>query len=80
MELPDFDPIPTLVTPRTPIAKPRYPVIDVHQHLGGEFGGGWDQRPVAKLLDVLDEAGVAVIVDLDGGWGEDLRRYVEANR
>lgn len=72
MELTNFNPTPTLVTRQTAISRPRYPVIDVHQHLGGEFGGGWDQRPVAALLDVLDQAGVAVIVDLDGGWGEEI--------
>ncbi len=83
MELIEFNPIPTLVTLRTAVSRPRYPVIDIHQHLGGEFGGGWEQRPVAELLDVLDEAGVAVIVDLDGGWGEEildahLKRFKEA--
>ena len=84
MELSDFNPIPALVTRRTAVGRPRYPVTDVHQHLGGEFGGGWDMRPVSQLLDVLDEAGeVAVIVDLDGGWGEEildahLKRFKEA--
>ena len=83
MELSEFNPIPALVTPRTAIARPRYPVIDVHQHLGGEFGGGWDQRPVPELLAVLDEAGVEIIVDLDGGWGEaildaHLKKFKEA--
>ena len=71
MELSEFVPTPALVTRRTAIDRPRYPVIDAHKHLGGEFGGGWDQRPAAELLDVLDEAGVEVIVDLDGGWGEE---------
>ena len=83
MELSDFNPIPALVTRRTAIDRPRYPVIDVHQHLGGEFGGGWEQRSVSELLAVLDEAGVEVIVDLDGGWGEaileaHLKKFKEA--
>jgi predicted TIM-barrel fold metal-dependent hydrolase len=53
-------------------------VIDAHNHLGGEFGGGWDQRPVQELLDVLDAAGVRMLVDLDGGWGEEiLNRHLE---
>ncbi len=83
MALSEFNPVPALVTRRTTIDRPRYPVIDVHQHLGGEFGGGWDQRPVSELLTVLDEAGVEVIVDLDGGWGEaildaHLKKFKEA--
>jgi predicted TIM-barrel fold metal-dependent hydrolase len=47
-------------------------VIDAHSHLGDEFGGGWDRRPVTQLIDVLDAAGVSRLVDLDGGWGEDV--------
>jgi predicted TIM-barrel fold metal-dependent hydrolase len=47
-------------------------VVDAHNHLGVGFGGGWDTKPVAGLLDVLDEAGVGHFVDLDGGWGEEV--------
>ena len=57
---------------RATATQPRLPVIDAHNHLGGEFGGGWDQRPVEELLAVLDEAGVQRIVNLDGGWGEQV--------
>lgn len=72
MDLRDYSPRPMLVTRETWIEKPKFPVIDAHNHLGGDFGGGWDQRPVSELLDVMDEAGVTVMVDLDGGWGEPL--------
>jgi predicted TIM-barrel fold metal-dependent hydrolase len=70
MLLADYQPRPALVTPTTVVEQPRCPVIDAHNHLGAEFGGGWDARPVAELLDVLDAAGVQWLVDLDGGWGE----------
>lgn len=72
MDLSDYQPHSMLTTQQTTIHRPRYPVIDAHNHLGQQFGGGWDQRPVAELLAVLDEAGVTHVVDLDGGWGEDL--------
>lgn len=52
--------------------RPHSPIIDAHTHLSEQFGGGWDRRPVAELIDVLDEAGVQRVVDLDGGWGEQL--------
>ena len=68
----DFRPRPALVTKTTRIERPRFPVIDAHNHLAEPFGGGWDQRPAAELLDLLDAADVRVFVDLDGGWGEDL--------
>ena len=72
MELRDFQPQPKLVTKETAVTKPRFRVIDAHNHLGEPFGGGWDKRPLTQLLDRLDEAHIDVYVDLDGGWGEDI--------
>src|SRR5512143_1470310 len=78
MELSEYRPRPALVTPTTPVLTPRFPVIDAHDHLGNEFGGGWIDRPLSELLDLLDEARVQVYVDLDGGWGEDvLERHLD---
>jgi predicted TIM-barrel fold metal-dependent hydrolase len=72
MELEDYRPKPTLVTKATPVEKPRWRVIDAHNHLGDDFGGGWTHRPISQLLEMLDEAGVSLLVDLDGGWGENI--------
>jgi predicted TIM-barrel fold metal-dependent hydrolase len=72
MLLSDYHPQPALHTKVTTVTKPRFPVIDAHNHLGEEFGGSWITRPVDELLDVLDEAEVQLIVDLDGGWGEEV--------
>lgn len=72
MLLEDFRPQSKLVTRTTPVDGPKFPVIDSHNHLGQPFGGGWDQKPLGKLLDLLDTAGVTHYVDLDGGWGEDI--------
>ena len=72
MELQNFYPRSKLVTKTTLVEKPRFPAFDAHNHLGEEFGGGWDQRPLSELLDMLDQAGIVRYVDLDGGWGESL--------
>ena len=72
LKLSDFKPVPKLVTRATIVNKPRFPVIDAHNHLSLEGFGGWDKRPVSELLDILDAADVRVYVDLDGGWGEDI--------
>jgi predicted TIM-barrel fold metal-dependent hydrolase len=72
MFLKDFRPQSNLITKTTRIARPRYPVVDAHNHLADPFGGGWDRRPLTELLDLLDEANVTCYVDLDGGWGEDI--------
>jgi len=72
MLLDSFRPKSRLVTKNTQVIKPRYPVIDAHNHLSEEFGGGWIHRPVKELVDLLDQANVKLYVDLDGGWGEDI--------
>lgn len=72
MLLSEFTPKSRLVTKTTRIDKPRFPVIDAHNHLGELFGGGWIDRPLEEILAALDEAGVVGYVDLDGGWGEDV--------
>ena len=74
----DFRPQPQLVVKQTRVEKPRFPVIEAHNHLGGAFGGRWEDRPLSELLDILDEAGIRTYVDLDGGWGEDiLHRHLD---
>ncbi len=72
MLLTDYRPRSQLTTTATLVDKPRFPVIDSHNHLAEPFGGGWDKKPVADLLGLLDEAGVSHYVDLDGGWGEEI--------
>ena len=72
MLLENFRPASKLVTKTTLVPRPKFPVIDAHNHLGELFGGGWDSKPLPELLDLLDEANVTHYVDLDGGWGEDI--------
>ena len=78
MLLQNFRPTSKLVTKTTLVEKPRFPVIDAHNHLAEPFGGGWDQRPVGELIEQLDAAHVTHYVDLDGGWGEEiLQRHLD---
>jgi predicted TIM-barrel fold metal-dependent hydrolase len=59
--------------------RPRFPVIDAHNHLGGAFGdasGDWPGRPVSELLALMDRAGVERIVDLDGRFGSLLEAEI----
>lgn len=72
LPLDDVRPVTQLVTRVSTVTAPLCPVIDAHNHLGADFGGGWESRPVPELLARLDEAGVAAYVDLDGGWGEHI--------
>lgn len=56
----------------TSVTKPHCKIIDAHNHLGPDFGGGWSERSAQELIDRLDEAHVTTYVDLDGGWGENV--------
>ena len=74
----DYRPQPELVIGSTSVERPRFPVIDAHNHLVKEFEGRVLRRPVTDFLDEMDEAGVERLVDLDGGWGEPvLDRHLE---
>jgi predicted TIM-barrel fold metal-dependent hydrolase len=77
LALEDFRPVQALRVPATAVPRPRFPAIDAHNHLGEPFGGDWSARSPAELGAVLDDAGVERIVDLDGGWGDRLRREIE---
>ena len=46
MRLEDFKPHSKLVTKTTLVNKPKFQVIDAHNHLGEPFGGGWDKKPL----------------------------------
>jgi predicted TIM-barrel fold metal-dependent hydrolase len=70
MFLENFRPQSKLVTKTTQIEKPRFPVIDSHNHLEEPFGSGWVNRPLDEILAAMEAAGVVGFVDLDGGWGE----------
>jgi predicted TIM-barrel fold metal-dependent hydrolase len=70
ISLTDYRPRPRLVRRETRVETPKFPVIDAHNHLGADFGGGRDSRPVAALVAELDQVDVRAYVDLDGGWSE----------
>jgi predicted TIM-barrel fold metal-dependent hydrolase len=58
--------------------RPSFPAIDAHNHLGPTpFSDGWERRTPADLVAALDASNIAAIVDLDGGWGDALRRELE---
>lgn len=71
--LKDFKPRSRLDVKETPILEPRFPVVDAHNHL--QLVSDWTHRPVSELLDVMDASHVERIVDLDGGWGEEVLDY-----
>jgi predicted TIM-barrel fold metal-dependent hydrolase len=72
-----YRPRQALRVPETHVPRPRVPAVDAHNHLRTAFGGDGATRPSSDLANVMDDAGVEAIVDLDGGWGEALRAEIE---
>ena len=78
-ELPlrEWQPRSMLKTKQSEVAKPAYPVIDVHNHLGGGKDRLTPER-VKHYLEEMDAAGVRMVVNLDGGWGRRLNETLAA--
>jgi predicted TIM-barrel fold metal-dependent hydrolase len=77
LRLRDWEPRSMMVTKATVVEKPLYPVIDMHNHLGG----GKDRLTpeiVKRYLTEMNEAGVRTVVNLDGGWGDRLKETLAA--
>ncbi len=64
LKLLDWRPKSQLVVKETKILKPKYPVIDIHNHLG-------DLKNTEKYLEEMDKAGVWKCVSLDGNSKDD---------
>ena len=77
----EYAPQPQAVTRVTRVDRPKFQVIDAHNHLGEllpglRFSGNWPDRPVSELIDVMDEANVRLVVNLDGRTGDNMRREI----
>jgi predicted TIM-barrel fold metal-dependent hydrolase len=77
LTLADYRPRSSLRVVAHEVRRPRFPVVDAHNHLGPAFGGDWATRPPDELMATLDEAGIEMVVDLDGGQGEALSAEIE---
>jgi predicted TIM-barrel fold metal-dependent hydrolase len=77
LKLRDWQPRSMMVTKTTIVEKPLFPVMDVHNHLGGgkEF---LTPARVKHYVEELNAAGVKTVVDLDGGWGTRLQETIQA--
>jgi predicted TIM-barrel fold metal-dependent hydrolase len=73
----DWQPRSMLITKTTEVPRPAFPVIDVHNHLGGGKATLTPER-VKGYLAEMDAAGVRAVVNLDGGWGPRLKETIAA--
>ena len=77
LKLRDWHPRSMLITKTTEVLKPAFPVIDVHNHLGGGKAFLTKER-VKHYLEEMDASGVKTVVNLDGGWGDRLKETLAA--
>ncbi len=83
--LKDFKPRSALVTKDNTPSRARFPVVDAHNHLGYwdpfifQDGGdpGWTVKDVRATVAMMDELNIRCVVDLDGGWGDQLQANLE---
>lgn len=68
LRLLDWEPVPQLVVKKTTVLKPKFPAIDIHNHLR-------NLNRMEEYLKVMDKAGVWKVVSLDGRSAGDF--YVE---
>ncbi|NWF83513.1 MAG: amidohydrolase family protein [Bryobacteraceae bacterium] len=77
LALSDFQPKSMLVVPEHKVPRARYPVIDVHTHVGGALrqtaGAGLS---VQQIVSWMDELNIRTMINLTGGFGEALARNV----
>ena len=76
LKLRDWHPRSMMVTKATNVERPKFPVVDVHNHLGG---GKARLTPdvVKQYLTEMNAAGVRTVVNLDGGWGTRLQETLD---
>jgi predicted TIM-barrel fold metal-dependent hydrolase len=77
LKLRDWEPKSMMVTKTTIVEKPRFPVIDMHNHLGT----GKARLTIAvvnRYLREMNESGVQTVVNLDGMWGDRLKETLAA--
>ena len=86
LRLEDFQPRSMLKVPSTRVPRARFPVIDIHTHLGFRAKSvrgvphGEDVRfraPASELLPVMDRVNLRTMVNLTGGVGSGLQQSIQ---
>jgi predicted TIM-barrel fold metal-dependent hydrolase len=77
LRLRDFAPVSMMTARTTRVTEPAAPIVDVHNHLGRRLTGVWRAPDPDALIAMMDAAGVATIVNLDGEWTDELEANLD---
>ena len=69
----EYTPKSTLVAPQNPRTKAKFPFVDVHGHPRGMAS----PEKIDQLLKEMDAMNLKMMVNLDGGWGEKLKKTLD---
>lgn len=69
----EYEPRTLLVVPQHPVARAKYPLIDVHNH---QRAGSPEQ--VDRLVRDMDGLNLRIMVNLSGGYGDRLKQSIAA--
>jgi predicted TIM-barrel fold metal-dependent hydrolase len=72
----EYKPRNTLVVPQHPVTRARFPFIDVHGH-PRQMGS---PERIGQLMKEMDELNMKLMVNLDGRWGDQLKKTVDHMR
>jgi predicted TIM-barrel fold metal-dependent hydrolase len=72
LPLTEFEPKSMLHVQESQVARARFPVIDFHTHVSPRRGSQRPSVPPGELLPVMDAVNLQTMVNLTGGFGEDL--------
>jgi predicted TIM-barrel fold metal-dependent hydrolase len=69
-----YEPVSNLVADENLPVRALHPAVDFHTHLGRWLSsdGDWMERDKSRLLQTMDSLNIAMLVNLDGRWGDDL--------
>lgn len=73
MNIHEYEPKSTLVVPQHPVARAKYPLIDVHNHQDSLMA----KDKLDQLVRDMDRIHLRVMVNLSGGYGDRLQKGVQ---
>jgi predicted TIM-barrel fold metal-dependent hydrolase len=76
LTLPEFEPTSMLHVGATVVPRPQFPVVDIHTHVSPRRGSKRPAVPPAEIVRTMDAVNVQTMVNLTGGWGDDLAATV----
>ena len=74
MTVEDFEPISSLVVPENPVTRAKFPFVDAHSHWWR--AATMSHGAIDTLIQEMNDMNMAVIVNLSGGSGSQLRAAI----